>query len=176
MRFEKIVFDLDETLIANFTKDPPTLRPGAIWLLNTFHRQQRELVLWTASHSEWTQEVFQKFPIQKYFSHVITSDALPPAPPDFLSEYFKIKASGDFDKMEKIDLIREILAGYSGKDPNLVGSKILVDDEPLYQHWAQKLGFHLIDSRTKSTDPKPDTWSRRVMSKILKLDKTLVQS
>jgi hypothetical protein len=174
MLFEKIVFDLDETLIDNFSKEPPSIRPGAIWLLNTLHRQQRKLLLWTASHSEWAQEVFQRFPLEPYFSQVITSDTEMPLPhPEFWNNYFKMKATNDFDGLEKADLTRNILAGFSGKDPNLYGSKILVDDEVGYQHWADKLDFHLISSRSKINDPKPDTWARRVMRQIQNLDKTL---
>ena len=115
------IMDQWEQLAAHHYRDLVNLKPGARALLEQYHRQGEEMVLFTACRPRLCQLALARHQLEGYFSHVIFAEEL---------------------GMEKHDpRCFEALSHTLGVEPEAC---TLLDDSPFNCATARKAGMHTI--------------------------------
>lgn len=130
---ERIVFDLDGTLIQGSIIDGLTQRPGSTELLSRVMAEGNTPILWSTGPLAYVNSALSQTRLEGFFSEIYAHDHLPAVD---LTNLTSIQARTWKKTRGRV------------KIPPLVGSRILVDDTAIFRdviELARVFDFMLID-------------------------------
>jgi hypothetical protein len=151
---ERIVFDLDGTLISGTFLTGHRLKSGTVELLDTLSEAGYESILWTTASSRFVAHIFNIFSeLPDHIKEWYSRDSLPAVDLETLTSHQRQTWTKQLGRI---------------KVPSLVGSRFLVDDTARYpevQNLGKLFGFTAIDAASYHRDPD-DHWANRVIQAI----------
>lgn len=157
----RIAIDLDDTL-TDRGKSKETgktvLRPGAEKLLRELTQAGCELILYTTARKAVVEALFRDNPdLRRYFSMTFYAENTPK------HDLSKIRNPELRKFLEKLDG-----GEMGGKDPNLVGANVLIDDTVLEKP-QEILGFTTIGVPSPRVD-STDGWVAEVLDQLREME------